>query len=219
MKMIKEAFDRITCLFRTGLMIILLSALCMNASKAQSQEVQQLLLNVEKLNQLKNILADMKKGYQIVSSGYSAVKNVTQGNFSMHEVFLDGLLVVNPEIKRYYRVKDIIDNQKAILTEYKSAFKRFKASGNFTDREINYFGNVYRQLFNQSLNNLDDLTTIITSSKLRMSDDERLHAIDRVFEDTRDKLLFLRHFNRQTSILNLQRTKEKSDIAATRSLY
>lgn len=217
--MIKEAFDRITCLFRTGLMIILLSALCMNASKAQSQEVQQLLLNVEKLNQLKNILADMKKGYQIVSSGYSAVKNVTQGNFSMHEVFLDGLLVVNPEIKRYYRVKDIIDNQKAILTEYKSAFKRFKASGNFTDREINYFGNVYRQLFNQSLNNLDDLTTIITSSKLRMSDDERLHAIDRVFEDTRDKLLFLRHFNRQTSILNLQRTKEKSDIAATRSLY
>lgn len=31
--------------------------------RAQSQEAQQLLLNVEKLSQLKNILADMKKGY------------------------------------------------------------------------------------------------------------------------------------------------------------
>ncbi len=45
-------------------------------SKAQSAEVQQLLLNYEKLNQLKNILSDMKKGYQIVSKVYSTIKNI-----------------------------------------------------------------------------------------------------------------------------------------------
>ena len=216
--MIKETFAT-TFQFRIGVMIIILSTMCLNRSMAQSQEIQQLLLNVEKLSQLKNILADMKKGYQIVSSGYGAVKNITQGNFYLHEVFLDGLMVVNPEVKKYYRVKDIITNQKAIITEYKSAFKRFKASGNFNVREINYFANVYGQLSKKSLDNLEDLANIISSSKLRMSDDERLQAIDRIFEDTQDKLLFLRDFNRQTSILNIQRTKEKSDLARTQKLY
>lgn len=217
--MTKTTLNLFTFQFRIGLMIILLCMLCLNRSMAQSHEVQQLLLNVEKLSQLKNILADMKKGYQILSSGYGAVKDITQGNFSLHEGFLDGLMLVNHEIKKYHRVKDILNQQKAIITEFKSAFKRFKTSGNFSNAEIDYLNNVYAQLANQSLDNLEDLANIITSSKLRMSDDERLQAIDRIFDDTQDKLLFLRNFNTQASILNLQRTKEKSDLAATQKLY
>jgi hypothetical protein len=190
-----------------------------NHSKAQSTEVQQLLLNVEKLSQLKNILTDMKKGYQIVSSGYNAVKNISQGNFSLHEVFIDGLMIMSPEIRKYHKVAGIITSQKDIVREYKSAFQRFQASGNFNIGEINYLGNVYEQLFDQSVNNLDELANVITSSKLRMSDDERLQAIDRIFADTQDKLQFLRSFNQQANILNLQRAKEKSEIKTLQNLY
>lgn len=202
-----------------GLVMLLILSSSPIAAKAQSTEIQQLLLNVEKLSQLKNILADMKKGYTVITNGYNAVKNVSQGNFSLHEAFLDGLMLVNPEIKKYRPVGEIVSYQKDLLTEYKSAFNRFKASGNFNPQEIGYFGQVYKQLFDQSLNNLDELTTVITSSKLRMSDDERLQAIDRIFADTQDKLMFLRNFNKQASILNLQRQKEKTDIRATKQLY
>lgn len=188
-------------------------------TRAQSTEAQQLLLNVEKLTQLKNILTDMKKGYQIVSQGYTSIKNIAQGNFSLHEVFLDGLLLVNPEIKKYQRLADIISNQKRIVSEYKSAYKRFKGSGNFTNGEIEYLGNVYSELTSQTVKNLDDLATVITSSQLRMSDDERLQAIDRIFEDTRGKLTFLRHFNRQASTMNIQREKEKSDLLNLQQIY
>lgn len=190
-----------------------------NPSKAQSTEIQQLLLNVEKLSQLKNILADMKKGYQIVSTGYEAVKDVSQGNFSLHEVFIDGMMLVSPEVKKYHKVADIITGQKAIIIEYKNAFNRFKVSGTFSVQEINYFGNVYKQLFDQSLNNLDELAHVITSSKLRMSDDERLQAIDRIFADTHDNLQFLRSFNQQASVLNLQRANEKEDIQTLQQIY
>lgn len=188
-------------------------------AKAQSAEVQQLLLNVEKLSQLKNILSDMKKGYTIISKGYNAVKDISQGNFSLHETFLDGLMLVSPEIKKYRRVADIISYQQYIVSEYRSAFSRFKASESFSPEEIGYLGIVYRQLFDQSLDNLDELATIITSSKLRMSDDERLQAIDRIFADTQDKLLFLRSFNSEASILNLQRQKEKAGIRAAKELF
>lgn len=199
--------------------LLLLFSMATTITKAQSAEAQQLLLNVEKLSQLKNILKDMKKGYEVISNGYNAVKKISQGNFSLHEVFLDGLMLVNPEIKKYRRVADIITYQKSILSEYKAALNRFTSSQNFTASELGYLEKVYKQLFNQSLDNLDELATIITSSKLRMSDDERLRAIDRIFADTQDKLLFLRNFNEQASILNLQRKKEKADIEITQSYY
>ncbi len=187
--------------------------------KAQSTEVQQLLLNVEKLSQLKNILRDMKKGYQTISTGYNAVKNISRGNFSLHEAFLDGLMLVSPEIRKYKRVADIITYQKSLVSEYRSAFDRFKRADNFSPDEITYLGRVYRQLFDQSLDNLEELTMIVTSSKLRMGDDERLKAIDRIFADTQDKLLFLRSFNQEASILNLQRKREKADLKSIQNQF
>lgn len=198
---------------------MLLLGLASGRTYAQSAEVQQLLLNVEKLSQLKNILKDMKKGYTIVSGGYNAIKDISQGNFSLHDVFLDGLLIVSPEVKKYRKVADIIVYQKRIVSEYKSAYSRFKATNNFNILEIDYLGRVYKQLFDQSIDNLDQLVMIITSSKLRMNDQERLQAIDKIFEDTEDKLLFLRSFNGQALMLSLQREKEKQDIGQTMDLF
>lgn len=205
--------------FKMSLMIFLFLTMATINTKAQSAEVKQLLLNVEKLSQLKNILEDMKKGYSIVSKGYNTIKDISQGNFSLHETFIDGLMLVNPEIRKYKRVADIISFQKNIVSEYSSAWNRFKISGHFNVGEIRYLERVYQQLFNQSVDNLDELTMVITSSKLRMSDDERLKAIDRIFMDTQDKLLFLRTFNQQTQMLSLQRKKETADLKATRQLY
>lgn len=179
---------------------------------AQSQEAQQLLLNVEKLTQLKNILSDMKKGYEVVSKGYSAVKNIAQGNFSLHEVFLDGLWLVSPEVRKYHRIAAILKFQSAIVSEYKAAFRRFSASSVFRPEELDYLGKVYRQLFEQSLDILDQLAMVITAQKMRMSDEERLKAIDRIFLDTQDKLLFLRAFNQQAGLLGLQREREQSEV-------
>lgn len=187
--------------------------------QAQSNEVQQLLLNYEKLSQLKNILADMKKGYQVVSNGYSTIKDISEGNFNLHDAFIEGLLLVSPVIKNYKRVPDIVRYQKSIVQEYKRAYTDFKLSGFFNAGEIEYMGKVYGNLFNQSLKNLDELTTVITSSKLSMSDDERLQAIDRIFADTEDKLQFLRMFNQNAKILALQRGKELRNLESSKKLY
>jgi len=188
-------------------------------AKCQTAEMQQLLLNYEKLTQLKNILTDMKKGYLIVSKGYNTIKDISEGNFNLHDAFMNGLITINPAIKNYKRVADILKYQKNILSEYKNAFSRFKNSGTFSPDEITYLGKVYSNLFKQSLQNLDELVTIITSTKLSMSDDERLEAIDRIFKDTEDKLQFLRDFNRNANILSLQRNKELQDIKTTSGLF
>ncbi len=194
------------------MLVLLMSVSSMRFSFGQSTEVQQLLLNVEKLSQFKNILADMKKGYTVLSTGYNSVKNIAQGNFSLHDVFLNGLWLVSPEVRKYYKIAEVISYQKDIVTEYKAAFKRFSSGGNFSASELDYLSKVYGKLFDESIDNLDQLAMVITANKLRMSDDERMQAIDKIFADTEDKLIFLRDFNRKTSILNVQRRHEKADI-------
>lgn len=199
--------------------IALFSLLSANKAMAQTDEIAQLLLNVEKLAQFKQILSDMKKGYEILNGGYNTIKDLSQGNFSLHKTFLDALMEVSPTVKKYKRVADIINYQVILVKEYKSAFNRFKQDNNFNQQELVYLSRVYENLFKQSLNNLDNLATIITANKLRMSDDERLDAIDKIFADMQDKLLFLRYFNNNTTVLAVQRAKERNDANTMRLVY
>jgi hypothetical protein len=191
---------------------------CSGQVVAQSTEVQQLLLNVEKLAQLKKILSNMKKGYEIVSTGYNTVKDISKGNFNIHQAFLDGLVQVSPVVRKYKKIVEIISFQTQLVKEYKSASRRFNLSNLFNADEIKYMGNVYSNLFNKSLQNLEELAMVITAGRLRMSDDERINAIDRIFDDMGDKLVFLRIFNKENNVLAMQRGREMVDTKVSKKL-
>lgn len=188
-------------------------------ARAQSQEVQQLLLNTEKLSQFKNILRDMKAGYQIISTGYNAVRDISQGNFSLHQTFLDGLMAVSPEVRKYHKIVEIGRLQGRLVLEYKAAFNRFRSDGTFSLKELDYMSAIYSGLNKQSLKNLDALLMVITAGQLRMSDDERLSAIDRIFSDMQEKLTFLRHFNATGISLSRQRKMELNDLTDMQELF
>jgi hypothetical protein len=200
--------------------IIVILAMCSLAcqSKAQSDEAQQLLLNWEKLTQFKKILQNMYDGYRILHKGYTAVKDISEGNFNLHKTFLDGLLQVNPAVIKYKRIADIINYQFRIAKEYKAAFTQFKQDKQFTVEEIDYLGKVYKNLFGQSLKSLDELAMVITAGKLRMSDDERLQAIDKIYSSVEDQYSFLKDFNGNTAMLSLQRKSEQAEIRMSRRI-
>ncbi len=189
------------------------------SAKAQSAEIQQLILNIEKLSQFKKILSDMKKGYDILSGGYKAVKDMSEGNFSLHKTFLDALMQVSPVVKNYKRVADIVDYQFTLMKESRSGIDRILKNERFSPKEIQYFEKVYSNLSRESLRNIDELTAVITADKLRMTDDERLQAIDRIYDDMQQKVIFLRDFNGSASVLALQRSKESNDAASIRKNY
>ncbi len=203
---------------KTGIILFVL-LITFRAAYAQSDEVQQLLLNVEKLAQLKQILSDMKKGYNIVSKGYSTVKDLSQGNFNLHKAFLDGLLEVSPAVRKYKKITETVRCQLELVKEYRKAITRFRQSGHFTESELAYMGRVYERLFQRSLENLDELTMVVTSGTLRMSDDERITSIDRIHRDMQDKLNFLRSFNSNISLLGLQRAKDHHEVNTMRRIY
>lgn len=199
--------------------IICLCLIVSQAAMCQTQEATQLILNYEKLKQLEEILDNMYKGYKILSQGYNRIKDIAEGNYNIHQVFLDGLFAINPSVAKYKRIPDIIRYQQLLMKEYRRAFNRFKNDSNLTPDEIIYLEKVYDYLIKQSLKNLEELAMIVTANKLRMSDDERIQSIDRIYFDIENKLAFLRYFNNSTQVLVLQRAKEGSDVEAAKKLY
>jgi hypothetical protein len=205
----------------TTLLFLGLAASAPLSSRAQSvaDVIQQLVLDYQKLASLKNILGQMYTGYSVLSKGYGAVKDVAQGNFNLHEAFLDGLYLVSPTVRKYPRVTDIINDQAALISEYKSASGTFNRDQHFSPDELAYMMNIYNNLVSQSLKNLDDLSMIVTDSKLRMSDAERLAAIDRIYLESHNQLSYLRKFNDQAAKISWQRAQGRADKHGVKSMY
>lgn len=203
-----------------ALTLLLLGSMSMT-TKAQSiaQDVMQLELDYQKLAGLKSILKQMYQGYEVVSKGYNSVKSVSQGNFNLHQAFLNGLMVVSPTVRKYVRITDIINDQAALVGEYKSASKSFKQDPHFNPDEISYMMDVYNNLIRNSLSNLSLLTTVLSDNQLRMSDNERLQAIDRIYTTGHDQLTFLRQFNNNTQSVAAQRAQEAGDQQTLKNLY
>src|SRR6186713_1053205 len=125
-----------------------------STGSAQSAEAQQLLLNYTKLMQLEEILDQMYKGYKILSDGYNVVKNISEGNFNLHRVFLDGLLAVNPSIAKYKRIPDIIRYQEMIVDEYRRGMTCIREDDELSIDEIRYMERLYSNLIKRTLRGL-----------------------------------------------------------------
>ncbi|MGF7080464.1 TerB family tellurite resistance protein [Mucilaginibacter sp. UYCu711] len=206
---------------KTALVALLFLIALPVCSSAQSIAdcIEQLALDYQKLAGLKNILGQMYNGYGVLTKGYGAVKSVAQGNFSLHEAFLDGLYLVSPAVRKYPRVSDILNNQAALVREYKQAFGGFRQDKHFTPGELDYMLKVYNNLISASLKNINELAMVVTDSELRMSDAERLTAIDRICLESHNQLSYLRKFNDQAAQMSGQRARAEADRQGVKSMY
>jgi hypothetical protein len=207
-------------LFSFALLLLLTAtATPSEAQTSTAQDMQQLVMDIEKLTQFKTILSDMQAGYTILTQGYGEVKSLSEGNFNLHSAFLNSLMAVSAEVRKYGRIADIIAAQASIVSEYKAAWKRAQSGGHFSASELLYMNGVFTQLLNQSVSNLKNLANVLKAGRLRMSDAERLQAIDHIYGDTQDKLVFLRRFNSQVAVLEVQRQKELNEIDNLKKWY
>ena len=203
---------------RCSLFVVLL-LLCSTRLWAQADEIQQLLLNVEKLAQHRQILADMKKGYALVTTGYRTIRDVNEGNFSLHHSYLEGLLGVSPAVRQYHRVGEILSLQATLVQESGSAIRRLGREEAFRPEELQYLDGVYGRMLRHGLEQLESLTGVLTARQLRMSEEERLQAIDTIWREMQELVMAQRDLNSNLTVLALQRAREGRQVAQVRGMY
>jgi hypothetical protein len=200
--------------------ITMITTLTGNAD-AQSIEqlVEQLILDKEKLSSLKANLQQMDNGYTLLKNGYTNIRNIAKGTFSLHKAYLDALLLVTPAVRNDPRIATIINTEYSIVAGYHAANARWSGSGVFTPQELNYIIDLYSTLLQRCMQSIEELTMVLTADQLRMSDGQRMQAIGRIDADTRQQLAILQQLDNNLSIQTEQRLKEQGDINTLESMY
>ena len=160
----------------------------------------------------------LQKGYSIAKQGLNTISDIKHGEFNLHKDYFNSLRAVNPKIKNYSKVADIVSLQVSIIKVYKEASKRVKQSGSFNAEEISYINGVFGRLMDDCSKVIDELIAVTTSGELEMKDDERLKRIDAMFSDLQDKYGFIQSFSNEAKLLVAWRNQEQNNIQSSRAL-
>ncbi len=202
---------------RTGL--LLLSIMFSYVGFTQLQDIEQLKLDIEKLVQMKTMLSSMYHGYTTISNGYKQVASLAKGNFDLHKNYLDQLLQVAPPIKNASVVQTILHKQITVISELNAAYGVYLKSGFFSANELCNTKIEFDQYKTLISKKLDQLNLVLTPGVLRMSDQERIGAIDRIDKDVGDALGFVRTLVKEQNIVAAARAQQKKDNNAMRAWY
>lgn len=184
--------------------------------KAQKQDEKSLTQHILQVAANKVHLEYIKKGYRIVQEGLDIVSSFKRGEYKLHDAFFKSLKMVNPAVRRYDRVGQVIDLQKQIGREVNSLKKE---TGGFTKQEQQYIQRVLSRLLKQSEFILDELITLTTDHKLEMRDDERMARIDKLFTAMQDAYSFCKAFGHDIRLLGGLRLSEEKDVKISRELH
>lgn len=189
------------------------------SSQSIADLTEQLALDVQKLSSLKSTLQDMYQGYEQLKTGYTHIRDIVKDNFNLHKAFLDALWVLSPAVREDPRLADILNTASRIVSEYQAGRSRFGGNPLFTAQELAYITGTLGALLQRSTQALEELTMVTTDNALRMSDAQRLQALDRIDAQVRAELAFLQRFNSTLAIEAARRQKEAGEINTLKALY
>lgn len=167
---------------------------------------------IEQIAAFQVYLGYLQKGYHIAESGINAINEIKHGDLNLHRLFFTSLQNVNPNVKRYVRVTDIIALQNKTTRIASATMQLTYKTTQLNTGEKDYIKNVYKNLLSDCSDDLDDLIAVVTDGTLTMKDEERIKRIDGIYKGITDKYAFANHFQNQVKILTLQRSRETYDI-------
>jgi multidrug efflux pump subunit AcrB len=174
---------------------------------------------IEQIAAFKIYLGYVEEGYSIARKGLTTISNIKKGDFNLHNDFFSSLKSVNPTIRNYSKVAEIIAFQVKIIQSYKQTYKYVKSINLYSPAEIDFIYRVFTNLINNSSDDLDELITVITANELEMKDDERLKRIDAVYASIQDKYAFAKSFGDEAKVLAVQKAKDNNNVETSRSVY
>jgi hypothetical protein len=137
----------------------------------------------------------------------------------LYKGYYDELNKVRGLIADYDEVKNVISKQKQLVSEYRQASSLFNRDAHFSAAELQYMGNIYNGILQESLQNLDQLLIVVSNLSTQMDDAERLQKISQAAKSMQTNLDHLRQFTRQNASLSLERAKDVQDRQSVKRLY
>jgi hypothetical protein len=173
---------------------------------------------IQQIAAFQTYLRHLKNGYDIAHTGISTVKNIKNGEWDLHKDYFGSLIIVNPAIKNYAKVADIISMQIRMVKQVRSLINESRQRKLLNPGEIEYVVKICDHLLSECLKNIEELIMVITSGELEMKDDERIKIIETIYAAMQDKSVFLLSFGNSITMLSKQRLHEKIEVEISEKL-
>jgi hypothetical protein len=157
-------------------------------------------------------------GYRIAKLGIDSISQGKKEDYRLHNDFFHSLQHIGAKVKGYKRVADIISFGYKILTQSKGAINDAKTSKNLMPEEVLYCTHVFQFLIGECLKAIDELIAITTDGERKMSEDERLRRIDKLFREMQRQYDFCCSFGENMAMLCRQRAVEQQDINHSKAI-
>ena len=174
---------------------------------------------IEQIAAFQMYLGYVQNGYSIARKGLTTIGNIKKGDFNLNNDFFSSLKSVNPTIRNYSKVADIIAFQINIVQTYKQTYKYVQTISLYSLAEVDFIYRVFTNLINNSSEDLNELIDLITANELEMKDDERLKRIDAIYASIQDKYAFAKSFADEAKVLAVQKAKDKYNVRTSRFHY
>ncbi|MCD0474063.1 hypothetical protein LPB87_06610 [Flavobacterium sp. EDS] len=184
----------------------------------QAQAKQQRML-LQQIAALQVYIGYAQKGYSVAKKGLGAINDFKRGEFNLHKDYLTSLKSVNPKIKKYAKVAEIIALQIKIIKNSNKIYQQIQQDDLFHGDEVDYIKRVFERVFEDCDTNMDELLTIVLDGKLELKDDERIKRIDTIYQNMLDNYAFSESFGNETKLMALSKAKELKEVKNSRVLH
>lgn len=189
------------------------------------QGIKKVIVAVDlKIQRLQTKTIWLQNAEKVIENAMSKLKLLqisdwVQKQKDLYKNYFDELWRVKSVLSYYHRIKEISEQQVALVSEYHKAWSGVRQDNHFTPSEILYVGQVYTGIIQQSLRNLDQVALVINSFTTQMADAKRLEIINHAADAIRTNLNDLKSFNQQNILLSIQRSRDKNDVDVVRKIY
>ena len=166
------------------------------------------LQNAQKV--IENAMSELKLGQ---------ITDWVQKQKVLYQDYFDELWKVKDVLSYYHRIKEITQQEVALVKQYHSAWNGVRQDGHFTANELLYIGQVYTGILAESVKNLDQLALVINSFTTQMTDAKRLEIINKAADGMQQNYDDLVQFNYRNIGISLQRSRDENDINVVKQLY
>lgn len=184
-----------------------------------SQKQTQTEYLIQQIAALKVYTGYLEKGYKIVQGGLKTIGDIKEGHFKLDQAFFDGLKMINPKVRNYSRVSEIVSLNIKVVKLSEKAIKSARSSELFSMDELEYVLGVFNKTVDGCFELSGELIQLLTAGELQLSDDERIKRIDAVYAEMDRRSLFVNQFYGELQLLQLQRNKELLDAKKVKKMY
>ena len=182
------------------------------------QKVTQKKYLVEQIAAMKVYAGYLSKGYSIAKEGLGAIQDLKQGDFSLHKNYFNSLENVNPRVRQYSRVAEIISLGISITKQTARSIRNCQNTQQLTASELNYLSKVFNAVLADCTACIDAVVNLVTDGQLSMKDNERIHSIDKIYRQMMEAGVFVRSFSNTSLLLCRQRLQEQQDLQKIQQL-